>query len=216
MAHLTAPVETSAPPQQRGPRRRTLVGLAVAFLLLYSAMMATGTDFEHDAKLADVNDHFGDISQSTSQIGSYVGMVLVGIVLFLGACFRNTVRRAGGAWLGDVVLLGFAALAATFASWGIIDAAMWRAVDYGDDSATRALLVLGDVSFLPLMASMIAIYVGTGLAGWTTGSLPKWLAGASIVVGVIAPIGPLGFVGALLLPLWSVTVAALMRVEPSV
>lgn len=215
MTHLTAPVETSASPKT-GPRRRTLIGVAVAFLVLYAAMMATGGDFEHDAKIADVTDHFGDISQTASQISSYAGMVLVGLVLFLGAAFRNAVRRAGATWLADVILLGFGALAATFASWGVIDAALWRAVDHGDDSAIRALLVLGDVAFLPLMASMIAIYVGTGLAGLTTGSLPKWLAIASIVVGVIAPLGPLGFVGAMLLPLWSVVVAALVRVEPSV
>ena len=214
MAQLTASVETSTPPKS-GPRRRTLVGVAVAFLVLYAAMMATGGDFEHDARLADVTEHFGDISQTASQISSYAGMVLVGLVLFLGAAFRNAVRRAGATWLADVVLLGFGALAATFASWGVIDAALWRAVDYGDDSATRALLVLGDVAFLPLMASMIAIYVGTGVAGLTTGSLPKWLAAVSIVVGVIAPLGPLGFVGAMLLPLWAIAVALTVRLDPS-
>ena len=214
MAHITAPVETSTSPKS-GPRRRTLVGFAVAFLVLYAAMMATGGDFEYEAKLGDVTDHFGDISQTASQIGSYAGMVLVGLVLFLGAAFRNAVRRAGATWLADVVLLGFGALAATFASWGIIDAALWRAVDYGDDSAIRALLVLGDVSFLPLMASMIAIYVGSGLAGLTTGCLPKWLAIASVVVGVIAPLDVLGFVGAMLLPFWAIAVALTMRAETS-
>lgn len=214
MATSTIPAPTSADPQ-RGPRRRTLVSVAVAFLLLYAVMMVSGGDFEHDAAVADVDDHFGDISQSTSQATSYAGMVLVGLVLFLGGAFRNAVRRAGATWLGDVVLLGFGALAATFATWVVLDAALWRAVDHGDDSATRALLVLGDVGFLPLMASMIAIYVGTGLAGLTTGSIPKWLAGASILVGVIAPIGPLGFVGALLLPIWAVVVAVTVRMEPS-
>lgn len=214
MAHLTAPVETS-PTARSGPGRRTLVGVAIAFLLLYAGMMSTGADFEHDAKLSDVTAHFGDIDQTVSQVTSYVGMVLVGLVLFLGASLRNAVRRAGATWLADVVLLGFGALAATFASWGVIDAALWRAVDQGDGSAIRALVVLGDVAFLPLMASMIAIYVGTGLAGLTTGSLPKWLAITSVVVGAIAPLGPLGFVGAMLLPLWAVVVAAMVRIEPS-
>lgn len=214
MAHVTAPVDTPA----RGAstfRRRNLVGVAAGFLVLYAVMMASGGDFEHDAKLADVTDHFGDISQTTSQITSYAGMVLVGLVLFLGAGLRTALRRSGATWLADVVLLGFGALAATFASWGVIDAALWRAVDVGDDSAIRALLVLGDVSFLPLMASMIAIYVGAGLAGLTSGSLPTWFAVASILVGVIAPLGPLGFVGALLLPFWSVAVAAMVRVDTS-
>ncbi|WP_183093391.1 hypothetical protein [Nocardioides stalactiti] len=212
MTQLTAPTETpsrSAP----GFRRRTLVGVAVGFLVLYGAMMASGGDFEHDAKLADVTDHFGGISERASQIGSYAGMVLVALVLFFGAGLRNALRRSGATWTADVVLLGFGALAATFASWGVIDAALWRAVEYGDESAVRALLVLGDVSFLPLMASMIAIYVGSGLAGLSSGSLPKWLAVPSIVIGAIAPLGPLGFVGALLLPIWAVAVALTVRTD---
>jgi hypothetical protein len=178
-------------------------------------MMATGGDFAHDAALSEVDEHFGDISQTTNQVSNYAAMVLVGLVLFLGGAFRSAIRRAGATWLGDVVLLGFGALAATFASWAVIDAALWRAVDFGDESATRALVVLGDVTFLPLMASMIAIYIGTGLAGLTTGSLPKWLAAASILVGVLAPMGPLGFIGALLLPVWAVVVALMVRMEPS-
>ena len=66
------------------------------------------------------------------------------------------------------------------------------------------------------MASMIAIYVGSGMAGLTTGALPKWLSIGSIVVGVIAPLGPLGFAGFLLLPLWMLAVALTVRLEPSV
>lgn len=198
-----------------GPGRRTLVGIAIGFLLLFVAMMSTGGDFAHDAELSDVTDHYGDISQTVSQVSSYAGMVLVALVLFFGAALRNAVRRAGGTWLADVPFYGFGALAATFASWGVIDAALWRAVDHGDDSAIRAMLVLGDVSFLPLMASMIAIYVGAGLAGLSTGCLPKWLAIPSIVVGVLAPLGPLGFIGAVLLPIWALTVAITVRLEPS-
>ncbi|WP_183100154.1 hypothetical protein [Nocardioides pelophilus] len=220
MSHVTASVE--APPAapapavpDSGPRRRTLVSVAVGLLVLYAAMMATGGDFAYDAKLADVSDHYGDISQTVNQVTSYVGMVLVALVLFFGAALRNAVRRAGATWLGDVVLLGFGGLAATFASWGVIDAALWRAVDHGDDSAIRAMLTMGDVAFLPLMASMIAIYVGAGLAGLASGNLPRWLAVVSIVVGLLAPLGPLGFVGAVLLPIWAVAVALTVRIDES-
>lgn len=214
MTDLITRRDTTAPPRT-GPSRRVLVGVAVAFLIGFAAMMGTGGDFGYDAKLADVTKHFGDISQTTSQVLSYVGMVIVGLLLFLGAGLRNALKRASGTWLGDVVLVGYAGLAATIASWCVLDAALWRAVDHGDESAIRALLVLGDASFLPLMPSMIAIYVGTGLAGLTTRSVPTWLAVVSIVVGVIAPLGPLGFVGTMLLPLWAVAVAVTVRLEPS-
>ena len=178
-------------------------------------MFATGTDLSYDAKLADINDHYGDMSQNVTRISAYAGMVFVGLLLFFGAAIRRPVRGAGRSWLGDVVLLGFGALAATLASWVIIDVALWEAVDYGDESAIRALVTISDAGFLPLMASMIAIYVGAGLAGLLTGSIPKWLAIASLVVGLIAPLGPLGFFGAVLLPLWVLAVALTVRLDAS-
>ena len=122
---------------------------------------------------------------------------------------------AGRSWYADATFLGFGALGATFASWTVTDAALWRAVDYGDESTIRTLATISDAGFLPLMASMIAMYVGSGLAGLTTGALPRWLSIASIVVGVIAPLGPLGFIGFLLLPVWMLAVAICVRLEPS-
>lgn len=216
MSHLTAPAE--APPARRpssAPSRRVLVAIAGAFLVLYAIMMGSGTELAHDANLADITDHYGEISETFTQVSAYVAMVFVALLLFFGAAVRNAIRGAGGSWFGDVVFLGFGGLAATVASWVVIDVALWKAVDYGDESAIRALVSISDAGFLPLMASMIAIYVGSGLAGLTTGCLPKWLAIASVVVGVIAPLDLLGFVGAVLLPFWAIAVSLTVRAETS-
>lgn len=62
---------------------------------------------------------------------------------------------------------------------------------------------------------MIATYIGTGLAGLRTGSLPKWLAIPSIGVGVLAPFGPLGFIGTMLLPLFMLATALTIRLDPT-
>ena len=48
-------------------------------------------------------------------------------------------------------------------------------------------------------------------AALRSAALPKWLAIASIVVGVIAP---LGFAGTLLLPLWLLATALTVRLQP--
>ncbi|VXC13497.1 hypothetical protein [Aeromicrobium sp. 9AM] len=194
------------------PARRMLVGLAVAILVLCVGMIATSHDISTDTKTADIKD-FYDVSEGVSQVTAYAGMVLVGLVLFYASALRNALRTTGRTWFADAVFLGFGALAATFASWTVTDAAMWRAVDAGNDSAIRTLAIITDAGFLPLMASMIAIYVGTGLAGLATHALPKWLAIASIVVGVVAPLGPLGFIGFVVLPFWVVAVAAWVRLD---
>ena len=144
-----------------------------------------------------------------------VGMAFVGLLLFFGAALRNALRVTDKNWLADVTLLGFVALAATLGSWIVTDVAMWKAVAYGDESTIRTIAVISDAGFLPLMASMIAVYLGTGLAALRTGALPRWLAIASISIGIFAPLGPLGFVGAALLPIWLVATAATVRLTPT-
>ncbi len=194
------------------PRRATLVALAGASVGLFVAMLATGSDIEHDAELVDIVAAY-DQSKGAMQIGSYAGMVLVGLLLFFGAALRTTLRSRLRTWLADVAFLGFAGLAATIASWVVTDLAMWKAVDFGDESAIRTLAAISDAGFLPLMAAMIATYIGTGLAGLRTGTLPKWLAIASIGVGVVAPLGPLGFIGTMLLPVFIVATALTVRID---
>ena len=197
------------------PGRRTLVILAATIVVTVVGMLvATGTDIAYDDKTSQIESFF-DMSQTANQVASYVGMVLVALVLFFGAALRTAMNVARPSWYADVTFLGFGALGFTFASWTVTDAALWRAVDFGDESAIRTLATITDVGFLPLMASMVALYVGSGLAGLTAGALPKWLSIASIVVGVIAPLGPLGFVGFLLLPVWMVAVAICVRLKPS-
>jgi hypothetical protein len=208
----TTSAATAAPASKERPARRLLVGLAVVILVFIVGLLATSHDISADTKTADLKD-FYDISGNVSRVTAYAGMVLVGLVLFYASALRNALRTTGRTWFADAAFLGFGALAATFASWTVTDAAMWRAVDAGDEGAMRTLAIITDAGFLPLMASMIAIYVGTGLAGLSTHALPKWLAIASIVVGVVAPLGPLGFIGFVVLPLWVVAVAAWVRLD---
>ncbi|WP_188113500.1 hypothetical protein [Nocardioides humilatus] len=212
MTQLATP-ETQAP-TTGAPGRRTLVGLAGAILVCYVVMLGTGSDVHADTKLADIKG-FYDYDQTTSQVMSYVGMVFVALVVFFGAAVRHALRQSRATWLADVSFFGFGALAATFASWVVTDSALWRAVDYGDESSIRSLAAISDAGFLPLMASMIAVYVGTGLVGLTTGAIPKWLAVTSVGIGVVAPMSILGFIGASLLPLWVLALAITVRLEPS-
>ena len=194
------------------PSRRVLVGLAIVILVFFAGILATGHDISSDTKLADIKGAY-DASETATQIGAYAGMVMVALLLFFGSAFRGALQVSGKTWYADSAFLGFGALAATFASWVVTDAALWNAVNVGHDGAIRTLAVITDAGFLPLMASMISLYAGTGLAGLTTGALPKWLAIASIVIGVTAPLGPLGFIGFILLPLWLVAVAAWVKLD---
>lgn len=208
----TVPDQREVAASHAHPSRRALVAMAVALLVGYLAMLGGGTDLAYDASLGDIRAAY-DGSEGAAQISAFAGMAFVALLLFFGAAVRQALQATRRSWLADATFLGFAALGATIASWAITDLAMWKAVEFGDESTIRGLATLSDAGFLPLMAAMIAIYLGAGLVGLMTGALPTWLAIASIVLGVLAPLGPLGFIGALLLPVWALATAICVRLE---
>lgn len=209
---MTDTLTGTAPSATAAPSRKVLIGLAVVILIAFVGLMAGSANLSSDSSTKDITAAF-DYSSGQSQILSYAGMALCGIVLLFGAALRGAFRP-GDTWLANAVMLGAAGFAATLASWVVTDAAIWKAVDLGDQGQMHTFATLSDVSFLPLMGSLLALYIGAGAAGLVTGVLPKWLAVLSIVLGAIAVLGPLGFIPFLLLPLWGVAVASLIRLEP--
>ncbi len=196
------------------PRRRTLVLLALTFVTVFVAAVATSAETEPDSSLATIEAAY-DQSHMLIMATSYAGMAACAILVFLGVGVRLALRSNRPAWTADVAMLGFVVIALTVASWAVSGLAVWHAVDQGEDASVRTLNFVDTSNFLPLMMGMICVYVGAGAAGLMSGSLPRWLAVVSILVGCLAPLGPLGFVPAMLLPVWLIVVAVAVRLEPS-
>ena len=195
------------------PRRRTLVGLSVAILVVLVVAVSSGSDNESDSSLSAIKDSY-DFGQTALQVVNYAGMVLCALLVFLGVAIRAALRSRSQPWTADVAMLGFTVVGLTIAGWVVSGLAMWHAVDQGEDASIRTLNFIDTANFLPLMMGMICAYIGTGAAGLASGTLPRWLAIASIVLGCLAPLGPLGFASAMLLPIWVVVVSALVRPGP--
>ena len=92
-------------------------------LAVVGLMGAASHEIAYDDKTSDIAAVF-DQSETWTQAASYIGMALVGLVLFFGAAVRNVLKVAGRSWYADVTFLGFGALGATFASWTVTDAAL--------------------------------------------------------------------------------------------
>jgi len=209
-----APAPTTSTITSSLPRRRTLVLLAVTFVTVFVAALATGADTNPDSSLATIESAH-DQSYLLVMITSYAGMAACAVLVFLGVAVRSALRAQRPTWTADVAMLGFVVIALTIASWVVSGLSLWHAVDQGEDASVRTLNFVDTSNFLPLMTGMICAYVGAGAAGLVSGALPRWLAVASIVVGLLAPLGPVAFVPAMLLPIWLVVVSALVRVgEP--
>lgn len=197
------------------PRRRTLVGLSVATLVALGAAVATGADNEPDSSLSAITDSY-DFSRTALQLTSYTGMALCALLVFLGVALRTALRSRRPAWTADVAMLGFVVIGLTVAGWVVSGLAMWHAVDQGEEASIRTLNFLDTANFLPLMMGMVCVYVGSGAAGLASGTLPRWLALVSVGLGCLAPLGPLGFVPAMLLPIWVVAVSVWVRLDEQV
>ena len=202
---------TTATTASSVPRRRTLVGISVLVLLALVVFLSGGSDNESDSSLTAIKDSY-DYGRTALQVSNYAGMVLCALLVFLGVALRAALRSRRPAWTADVAMLGFTVIGLTIAGWAVSGLAMWHAVDQGEDGSIRTLNFMDTANFLPLMMGMICAYVGTGAAGLASGTLPRWLAFASIGLGCLAPLGPLGFVSAMLLPIWGVAVSAWVRV----
>lgn len=205
-----APAVGSTP----APRRRTLVGLAVVFVVLLVAFMSRGADLEPDASVADIRASVSG-SEALVEWLSYATMAAGAVLCAFGAALRTALRSSGVAWHADVALVGFVVIALTVASWAVTGLALWHAVETDDPALIRAANLFDTVGFLPLMLGMACAYVGTGLAGLRRG-LPTWLAVGSLGLGVVAVLGPAAFPSALLLPVWLVVVAATVRLPAAV
>jgi hypothetical protein len=109
------------------------------------------------------------------------------------------------------VIAGALALALTLTGWAVTLFALKDAVDSGVPEVAQAANIMSNANFPPLMLGLSCMYLGAGLTAWRQRSLPRWLAIVSIVVGVITPLGPGGFVGFLLFPIWAIAISALVR-----
>jgi hypothetical protein len=207
-----APAPPTATTVPSVPRRRTLVVLAVLFLAVFVALLAAGQRNEAGTSIGDLKASY-DQSHALEAVASYVAMVACAVLVFLGVAIRSALRARRRPWTADAGMLGFAVIALTIASWAVSGLTMWHAADRGDDVSLRALNYIDTSNFLPLMFGMMCAMVGVGAAGIASGALPRWVAIASIVLGCLAPLGPLGFIPTMLLPVWLVVVAVTVRLD---
>ena len=141
--------------------------------------------------------------------------VIAGAVVFI--FFLGSLRQALGITsespvIGSIVTAGGAVYAGGLLLDALATNALLDAGHYQSAPAAAAINLIAANDWVPVVAGLSAVALGTGVAALRGGGLPRWLAWASTVLGVLALAGPLGEVAFGITPLWSVTVGiALMR-----
>jgi hypothetical protein len=192
--------------------RRTMVTLAVIYLGFFAFLMATSADRKPDADPAKLIAHY-DTSATLIQVVTYSTVVAGVVLVFFGAALRSALSSRTRRWTADVALLGFVLMALTLVTWAISALALYHAVDIGDTGVVRAINVIDTENFPLAMLSMSCAMVGVGVTALHERALPNWLCWASIVLGVMSPLGPLAFAPFFLFAIWTIVVAATVRLS---
>ncbi|WP_344043850.1 hypothetical protein [Nocardioides panacihumi] len=208
---------TSTPPRSTsldGPLagRRTMVTLAVIYLGFFAFLMASGADREPDADPAKLIADY-DINATVIEMVTYSTVVAGAVLVFLGAALRSALTLRTRRWTAEVALLGFVLMALTLVTWATSALALYHAVDIGDTGVVRAINVIDTTNFPLAMLSMCCAMIGVGVTAMREQALPTWLCWASIVLGAMSPLGPLAFAPFVLFAIWTVVVAATVRLS---
>jgi hypothetical protein len=189
-----------------------MVTLAVIYLGFFGFLMASGADREPDADpsklIADYN-----VSATVIQVVTYSTVVAGVVLIFFGAALRSALVVRTRRWTADVAFLGFVLMALTLVTWAISALALYHAVDIGDVGVVRAINVIDTTNFPLAMLSMSCAMVAVGVTALREQALPTWLSWATIALGVMSPLGPLAFAPFLLFAIWTVVLAATVRLS---
>ena len=193
------------------PDRRTTIGLSVLYSLLFVALFLTGgKEIDADSSGKEVLKDF-TMSSTAVQVGGFGLVIAAVLIVFWGVAIRARLTPVRRSWTADAVVGGTIALALTLVGWTVTLFALKDAVDSGVPEVAQAANIMNNANFPPAMLGLACTMIGVGLTAWREGSLPRWLAIVSIVLGAIAPLGPGGFAPFVLFPIWAIAVSALVR-----
>jgi hypothetical protein len=193
-----------------------LTGVAFVVVLIIGAIIG-GEPPDAESPVQEIVDHYAD-NKTSIQVGAFVGMAAMVLLVFFGAHLRSVLRDAEGEGgiLSALTLVGTAVVAVGFAIDVTISIALTEAVDDIEPAAVQALQALWDNDFVPIALGILVFLIATGLSILRHGALPKWLGWAALVLAVIG-FTPLGFIAFLGTGIWIAIVSVMlaMRARPA-
>lgn len=187
---------------------------------LFTAVLAAGlilTSSEPDAAGSRAEIYAYWHSHHGVQLVSNLLLIPFGVVFLLGfsAALRRAIRsgEAGEAVYSPLVLAGGVTAAVGLLATGMLGAAVTTAAHNGSPNATYTLAQLQSYDWLPWMVGFAVLLLSSGVGGLRTRALPKPLAVAAAVLGVLF-LTPIGYFALFVFPLWVLAAAlALHRRE---
>jgi hypothetical protein len=189
---------------ERTERLAPLTG--VVFTIIFAVGLLTSGDTpDTKATGQEVISHYAD---SGTILVSLFGLVIAAVVfMFFAGVLRTRLQATGPDWLASVAFGGAVVYTIGLGLFAMSQIALLDAADLGQPEVAQALNIIDNDNFFPCVIGLAVVLLSTGWHALASGSLPKWLGWASVVLGVLAMAGPAGIAAFLLFPVWVVIVA---------
>jgi hypothetical protein len=139
-----------------------------------------------------------------------LALATVAFTFFLSSLRHALARTEDGRHLSSVVIGGGAVYVSGLLLMAALSVALVDAGHQNMSGVAQTLNVLSSDSWVPVVAGLAMVALGTGISALRTGALPAWLAWASIGLGVLSLAGPLGGIAFLITPLWALVVGVVL------
>ena len=191
----------------RDDERWMLLAGPAFLVMVVVALAVAGSSLAEDASAKEAVTHYAD-KKSAMLASVFLTGPAVALLLIWAARMRTAFGGTGGAGR-KLFQYGAVLYAAGLLLGSVFQLGAASAADDGAEGVTQTMNYLIADSWIPPTIGMALLLLGAGLAVLRNGVLPRWMGMVALVAGVISLLGPGGFLGFFIGPLW-VAVAGVM------
>jgi hypothetical protein len=190
-------------------------GLGIVYTLLFvAAFILFGSEPSTGASAASLIKYYHSHRASVTAGVFAIGAAAVVLSFFLSSLRRTLSRTNEGRHIASIVTIGGAVYISGLVLMGALNIALIDSAHYGMRTTAQTLNVFGNDAWLPVVVGISILTLGTGVAALRSRALPRWLAWASVALGIVAISGPLGAIAFLLTPLWTLATGIVLLRSP--
>jgi hypothetical protein len=190
-------------------------GLGIVYSLLFvGAFILFGSDPSTGASGASVIKYYHSHRVSVTAAVFVIAVAAVVLTFFIGSLRRTLSRTNEGRHLASIVTVGGAVYISGLVLTGALNIALIDSAHYGMSTTAQTLNVFSNDAWVPVVVGISILTLGTGVAALRSRALPRWLAWASVVLGIMAIAGPLGAIAFLATPLWTLATGIVLLRSP--